>query len=87
MPEHYYELHIDHCVDLLKHHLMCRSDVGIVPLLWLGTEGRTTGDMSGMHTCRDYETVRQFVKRNGVAMSDRGKSKPKQGAFVVHDYI
>ncbi|KAF2035098.1 hypothetical protein EK21DRAFT_33411, partial [Setomelanomma holmii] len=48
----------DHCVDFLRRRLMCTTDLGIVPLLWLGTDGRVIGDMSQMHTCRDFEVAR-----------------------------
>lgn len=77
----------DHCVEYLRYRLMCTADVGIVPFVWVGKKGRLTADMDRMHTCRDYEAVRQFVKQNSVPRPTNGEVKPKPGDHVVHDYI
>lgn len=66
---------------------MCTSDLGVVPLMWLGREGRMTGDMSRMHTCRNYQTILEFVKEKAIYMPEEGSVKPKADDFVVYDYI
>ncbi|KAF2125132.1 hypothetical protein P153DRAFT_400618 [Dothidotthia symphoricarpi CBS 119687] len=86
-PQEFTNTHIDHCVDFLRHRLMCTSDLGVVPLLWLGREGRMTGDMSRMHTCRNYDTVLPFVSKKGVSMPEKGAVKPKADDYVIWDYI
>ncbi|KAL7628316.1 hypothetical protein AAE478_002516 [Parahypoxylon ruwenzoriense] len=85
--EYYQRLHVDHCVDYLRYRLMCTADVGIVPFVWAGKAGRLTADMSRMHTCRNYEAVRQFVKTNSIPRPTNGEVKPKPGDHVVDDYI
>ncbi|KAI0889443.1 uncharacterized protein GGS22DRAFT_196960 [Annulohypoxylon maeteangense] len=84
---YYQSLHVDHCVEYLRYRLMCTADVGIVPFVWAGTKGRLTADMDRMHTCRDYEAVRQFVKNNSIPRPKEGEVKPKPGDHTVNDYI
>ncbi|KAI4870513.1 hypothetical protein F4820DRAFT_403992 [Hypoxylon rubiginosum] len=85
--EYYQKLHVDHCVEYLRYRLMCTADVGIVPFVWAGKSGKLTADMDRMHTCRDYEAVRQFVKQNSIPRPTNGEVKPKPGDHVVDDYI
>jgi hypothetical protein len=59
--------------------------MGILPYMWLGMEGDVVGDMSRMYTCRDYDSVRRFVKDN-AELAD-GRVKPKPGDYVLWDYI
>ena len=77
--------HPDHCVDYLRNRLMCLSDMGIIPYFWYENEGDLVGDMSRTFTCRNYESVRQFVKAN--AQKADGRAKPKEGDYVLWDYI
>ncbi|KAF2019786.1 hypothetical protein BU24DRAFT_459418 [Aaosphaeria arxii CBS 175.79] len=87
VPEDYAQLHIDHCVDLIRSRLMCTADVGIVPMIWLGDKGRITGDMGRMHTCRNYDAVRQFAIDNARGVPELGVVKPAKDDFRVDDYI
>jgi hypothetical protein len=66
---------------------MCTADVGLVPLMWLGREGRVTGDMARMHTCRDYEAARDFIVRESKSLPKTGSVKPKPHDHVIWDYI
>ncbi|ORY70415.1 uncharacterized protein BCR38DRAFT_521202 [Pseudomassariella vexata] len=86
-PEKYVQLHIDHCVEVLRLRLQCTADVGVTPLLWLGQEGRLTGDMARVHTCSDYEAVRKFVAEETTKLPNPGVIVPKNGEFYVDDYI
>ncbi|KAI1094223.1 hypothetical protein F5B19DRAFT_446440 [Rostrohypoxylon terebratum] len=84
---YYQSLHVDHCIEYLRYRLMCTADVGIVPFIWAGKKGRLTADMDRMHTCRDYEAVRKFVKQNSIPRPTNGEVKPRPGDHIVHDYI
>jgi hypothetical protein len=66
---------------------MCTTDLGIVPLMWLGREGRVTGDMGRMHMCRDYEAARDFIVEQSTDLPKQGSVKPKPHDHVVWDYI
>ncbi|KAK4223862.1 hypothetical protein QBC38DRAFT_516132 [Podospora fimiseda] len=85
VPFHYRRIHVDHCVDYLRNRLMCLSDMGLIPYFWLGDEGDVVGDMSRTFTCRNYESVRQFVKAKAEPAD--GRAKPKPGDYVLYDYI
>jgi len=63
---------------------MCTSDMGLLPYIWLSDDGGI-GDMSRIYTCRDYESVRHFVKDK--AEPTDGRAKPKPGDYVLYDYI
>lgn len=64
---------------------MCLSDMGLIPYFWLGPDGDLVGDMSRTFTCRDYESVRQFVKAKAEPADGRVKPQPKD--YVLYDYI
>ncbi|KAK0721752.1 hypothetical protein B0T26DRAFT_673540 [Lasiosphaeria miniovina] len=85
VPYHYRRIHADHCVDYLRNRLMCLSDMGLIPYFWLGRDGDLVGDMSRTFTCRNYESVRQFVKAKAEPAD--GRVKPEAGDYVLYDYI
>ncbi|OTB06568.1 hypothetical protein M426DRAFT_9700 [Hypoxylon sp. CI-4A] len=85
--EYWQSLHVDHCVEYLRLRLMCTADVGIVPFVWAGNKGQLTADMDRMHTCRDYEAVREFVKQTSIPRPTNGTVRPKPGDYTVDDYI
>jgi hypothetical protein len=78
-------LHVDHCAEYLRRRIMCTSDMGLLPYIWLGNDGDVVGDFSRMYTCRNYEPVRSFVKKN--AEEADGRVKPKDGDYILYDYI
>ncbi|KAE8157757.1 hypothetical protein BDV40DRAFT_292412 [Aspergillus tamarii] len=62
--------HIDHCIDSLRQSLMCASD--ITPLTWLWDEEKQKFlPMANiMHTCRDFDLVREWVAQHRVEHFD-----------------
>ena len=71
---------------MLRQRLMCTADLGIVPHFWLKS-GDTAPDFVRMHTCRDYEAIREFMVKNAHSMPKDGEIVPKKGDFVLEDYI
>lgn len=60
-----------------------------MPFLWYGHSGKLTGENARMHTCGDYEAVKQFVADKGVReppLGTRGALKPPEGAYTLEDY-
>lgn len=42
-----------------------------------------------MHTCSDYDVIKQFVADNGVKvppLGTHGALKPPEGAYTIDDY-
>ena len=64
---------------------MCTSDMGVLPYFWLGDDGDLVANMSRMYNCRDYESMRRFVKEKAEPAD--GRVKPKPGDYVLYDYI
>ncbi|KAI1813966.1 hypothetical protein GGS20DRAFT_598566 [Poronia punctata] len=76
--------HIDHCVEILRHRIACTADLGVVPYLWYKHTGRLTSENTRMHTCADYDAVKEFLEKNGVAPPE--DLRPPKGAYVMSDY-
>lgn len=52
--------------------------------MWYGANGKLAGDMARMHTCSDYEAIRNFVMENGLLEGETdGVLKPPKGAFIT----
>ncbi|KAG0648777.1 hypothetical protein D0Z07_4706 [Hyphodiscus hymeniophilus] len=76
--------HVDHCLEILRNRIACTADLGIVPFMWYGPNGKLAGDMARMKTCSDYDAIREFVMENGVLEGEtKGILKPPQGAFIT----
>jgi hypothetical protein len=71
---------------MLRQRLMCTADLGIVPHFWLKS-GATAPSFVRMHTCRNYEAIREFMVKNARAMPKDGEIAPKKEDFVLEDYI
>jgi len=76
---------LDHCIEYLRQRLMCIADMNLLPYIWLGDDGDMVSDMTGNYTCRNYESLRSFVEKNGEAAD--GRVKPKPGELVLYDYV
>ncbi|KAE9370920.1 hypothetical protein N431DRAFT_442697 [Stipitochalara longipes BDJ] len=63
-------LHRDHCIDILRQHIMCNVDVGLVTTGWVKkpfSEGaRLWDDFSTVHVCRNFETIREWYIAHNV---------------------
>jgi hypothetical protein len=56
-------------------------------MVWLGREGRMTGDMGRMHTCGNFDSITKFLAEHGKDVPTKNVVFPKDGDFVVEDYI
>lgn len=56
------EAHNDHCIDVLRMHLMCAADV--TPVTYYDTPYRALpfGDFGTKHTCRDFDAILEWSK-------------------------
>ncbi|KAI0398004.1 hypothetical protein F5Y17DRAFT_413128 [Xylariaceae sp. FL0594] len=83
--------HIDHCLEIIRNRIACTADMGVVPFLWVGDKDKAklTGENKRMHTCGNYDAIRQFVAVNAVREPPKGTSlslRPSEDAFVAGDY-
>lgn len=56
---------LDNCLEILRMNLMCQADIGLVTF----TEDKESGlkpDYSTWHTCRNFDGVIDWAKKNAV---------------------
>ena len=63
--------HLDHCSDLIRQNLMCSSDLSTIHWLWAEKDQTWEADGRVMHTCRDFEAIRDWAFENRAGMIDR----------------
>jgi hypothetical protein len=63
--------HIDHCIDTIRQSLMCASDITPLQFVWIEAEQRTMEVARVLHTCRDFEQVREWGRRHHIGPFDR----------------
>ncbi|GLB20941.1 hypothetical protein AtubIFM61612_010889 [Aspergillus tubingensis] len=63
--------HLDHCSDSIRQNLMCSSDVSTIHWLWAEEDKTWEADGRVMHTCRDFEAIRDWAFENRAGMIDR----------------
>lgn len=62
--------HISHCVDSLRQALMCSVDITPIPWMWSPLKQETVPVATIQHTCRNFETIRQWAKENHIKNFD-----------------
>ncbi len=50
-------LALDHCIDILRHAILCHSDTSLFTLQWSAAEPMPRADFSHEHTCVDWQTL------------------------------
>jgi Mycotoxin biosynthesis protein UstYa len=59
MP-HIYELHIEHCVDMIRQQLMCKYDTGFITFRWIEGLDIPYPDFNTVHKCKNYDAIREW---------------------------
>ncbi|KAF2450356.1 hypothetical protein P171DRAFT_138733 [Karstenula rhodostoma CBS 690.94] len=55
-----------HCLDQLRQSLMCASDTATMPWSWSKSRERMVVGARTVHTCRDFEGVREWARGRRV---------------------
>ncbi|KAI1634148.1 hypothetical protein F4809DRAFT_543748 [Biscogniauxia mediterranea] len=66
--------HLDHCIDALRQFVMCQGDVGVFSFNFPFGDGDPWPDYSTPHTCRNFESIRQWAVDHTVP---RGPDEPE----------
>ncbi|KAE8332168.1 hypothetical protein BDV39DRAFT_200322 [Aspergillus sergii] len=53
--------HVDHCIESLRQAIMCSADVAPIVWSWEDNEHRLKGHTDTLHTCRDFDLIRQWA--------------------------
>ncbi|KAJ5698487.1 hypothetical protein N7462_000492 [Penicillium macrosclerotiorum] len=57
--------HVSHCLDVLRHQLMCTVDTGVLGHVWIYPENPEPFlDLNTRHRCKNFEDVRQWAEEN-----------------------
>ncbi|OAG37494.1 hypothetical protein AYO21_08348 [Fonsecaea monophora] len=80
------KLHIGHCLDTLRQALMCSSDTGLLPFVWVGNPPKQFPDFFREHKCRNFEPILEFAKRREVKALEHMKAVPHKGALILDDF-
>ncbi|RHZ47801.1 oxidase ustYa family protein [Aspergillus thermomutatus] len=63
--------HLDHCIDMIRQSLMCSADITVDVWAWSEERQRVTVQADNMHTCRDFEAIRQWALERQAGDFDR----------------
>ncbi|KAL2836748.1 hypothetical protein BJX68DRAFT_259815 [Aspergillus pseudodeflectus] len=57
--------HVSHCLDIIRQHLMCTIDTGVIGQVWLYPDHPSPFvDFKTEHRCKNFEDVRIWAERN-----------------------
>ncbi|RDW92936.1 oxidase ustYa family protein [Aspergillus mulundensis] len=62
--------HLDHCSESLRQSLMCSSDVAPITWVWSEEHHRWQADGRVVHTCRDFEAIREWAFERTAGVVD-----------------
>ncbi|OKL57499.1 hypothetical protein UA08_06893 [Talaromyces atroroseus] len=53
--------HLDHCIDSMRQSFMCSSDISPITWKWVEDSQSARGLLTTLHTCRDFEAIREWA--------------------------
>ncbi|KAF7168197.1 hypothetical protein CNMCM5623_001267 [Aspergillus felis] len=63
--------HLDHCIEMIRQSLMCSADITVDVWAWNEEKQMVTVRADNMHTCRDFEAIRQWALEREAGEFDR----------------
>jgi len=78
--EEIYEVHINHCVDILMQALQCSGNVNLITLHWYETQPFPHPDFSLNRQCIAFDRLTRWNKENSIDRQrylDMGVQKPE----------
>ncbi|PPQ65051.1 hypothetical protein CVT26_015747 [Gymnopilus dilepis] len=61
-----FRTHLDHCVEILRQHLMCTADVGMITYEWVTGFSEPYPDFNVKHQCRNFEKILDWGYRHAI---------------------
>ncbi|KAJ7028301.1 hypothetical protein C8F04DRAFT_66154 [Mycena alexandri] len=58
--------HVSHCVDWIRHAIMCHSDTSVIVWQWNSRYNQSTPKARIPHTCRNFEPIREWGMQNAM---------------------
>lgn len=67
------KVHIDHCLDTLRQHVMCHADIALVTFDWIDGYRKPFPNFNIEHECRSFDAVNSWAREHAYDIFD-GKS-------------
>lgn len=64
----YFEIHMNHCVDILMQAIQCSGNVNLIMMNWVETQDYPFPDMSINRQCVDFEKLTQWRQESTIDM-------------------
>ncbi|KAG2744072.1 hypothetical protein P692DRAFT_20744630 [Suillus brevipes Sb2] len=61
-----YRTHLDHCIEMLRQDIMCRSDATMLTYDWVEGLQNPVPDFNILHRCRNFEKILDWVDKHRV---------------------
>jgi hypothetical protein len=58
------QVHLDHCIELLRMNLMCMSDVSVLTYTWSDKKDIPNPDFDVTHRCRDFDKIAEWNRQS-----------------------
>ncbi|KAF2786092.1 hypothetical protein K505DRAFT_260666 [Melanomma pulvis-pyrius CBS 109.77] len=65
-PQAMFEIHMNHCVDILMQAIQCNGNVNLITMHWVETEPFPFPDMSVNRKCVDFEGLTKWRLENTI---------------------
>jgi hypothetical protein len=79
--EYEYSSTADHCIESIRQSLTCSADISTVNYLWLQDAKFMQAQINSVHTCRNYEKIRDWAFDRYVDKSN-SRSRVENGRIV-----
>ncbi|KAF2737917.1 hypothetical protein EJ04DRAFT_430058, partial [Polyplosphaeria fusca] len=77
--------HLDHCVDMLRQHIMCNADQGLVLNYWVEGRDHRHVDFNTAHKCRNFDAAYEWAK-DRVKLVNWEDLRRHEGAVDLVDF-
>jgi hypothetical protein len=86
-PPAVFARHLNHCVDVLRQHLMCHADLEPFTFNWRVGQTKPYADFAVKKTCVDFDYLLEWSETNKDPLHEERVSPPLflSGFFRVHD--
>ncbi|PLB46632.1 hypothetical protein P170DRAFT_457172 [Aspergillus steynii IBT 23096] len=74
--------HASHCLEVLAESIKCSGSVDPILFVWVEGAGMPSPEFANKHLCRDFETVLEYVNKNGIPKEVFNEMKEPPPGYV-----
>ncbi|KZT04757.1 uncharacterized protein LAESUDRAFT_727628 [Laetiporus sulphureus 93-53] len=60
----FFREHLDHCLETLRQHIMCASDIAVITYDWIEDFDKPFPNFNIVHQCRNFEKILEWTEEN-----------------------